>query len=678
MSLVHDVSVSGDTITDLPHVVNIGTPKRGSGHLRSRSMFVPGSPVRMQEGMQIQIKLPSLNTIVGRRGLPFDLRDRPMSPDSIISPRSPESGLHISQYQEGYVLRPLELRRSNPAIVRSRSLTTEVSRILHRNNSAPAPEWITPEKYHVLDYVPVVSAVIAVITLILGIAHNPYWWLCGLVLILPSYIFIHFRRRDLVGIVKAEREKRRLRSQENNKIIDQLLEDIYPAAVLSRVRMGVSPILDMYKNTTVLFTDIVGFTQWSSQLTPYALASKLNSIYSIFDYLSDRYNVYKVETIGDSYMAVSGCPIAIEDHALRIARFAISVLGAVDELRAIIGKPDLQVRVGLHSGAVVAGIVGTKRHHFHLFGDTVNVASRLESTGIPCKVHLSDSTYHELSGKLTSFERGNIELKGKGVHTTYLLNLPEWIGAYNWDPSNITYVETYVLASELLIRACALNTLACTVLELDSLVTCGITMYMNHPALRVRSVVAMHTIQRLLIDADMYQYMSEIEVLAVQLYAMCDASTHYYANHCTVDHAPAPWKTQLLTHPLIAKSTSNDELAQLLLLIDHNCCPINMDTLCQQLESLVQSIQTERGMQSDNMDTIFHKIFEDPRSRLILISATLRLALDADWYSKSAGLGYDSSIRACTERVEKLIGVLSTCINISQLRVIKFTRCGNL
>lgn len=172
-------------------------------------------------------------------------------------------------------------------------------------------------------------------------------------------------------------------------------------------------------------SDIVGFTKICSQSTPLQVVNFLNDLYSCFDRIIGFYDVYKVETIGDAYMCVSGLPERNgDDHAREIGLMALAILDAVKSF-TIQHKPDyqLQIRIGVNSGSVCAGVVGQRMPRFCLFGDTVNTASRLESTGEPLKIQVSEAT-KIIFDKFGTFRvelRGDVELKGKGKVTTYWL-----------------------------------------------------------------------------------------------------------------------------------------------------------------------------------------------------------------------------------------------------------------
>uniref|UniRef100_A0A8C0JD53 guanylate cyclase n=1 Tax=Chelonoidis abingdonii TaxID=106734 RepID=A0A8C0JD53_CHEAB len=177
-----------------------------------------------------------------------------------------------------------------------------------------------------------------------------------------------------------------------------------------------------FNSCTILFSDIVTFTNICSACEPIQIVNMLNSMYSKFDRLTSVHNVYKVETIGDAYMVVGGVPVPIASHAKRVANFALGMRTAAREvMNPITGEP-IQIRVGIHTGPVLAGVVGEKMPRYCLFGDTVNTASRMESHGLPNKIHLSPTAFRALQNQgFEIVERGEIEVKGKGKMTTYIL-----------------------------------------------------------------------------------------------------------------------------------------------------------------------------------------------------------------------------------------------------------------
>ncbi|MBN3306142.1 ANPRB protein, partial [Amia calva] len=206
---------------------------------------------------------------------------------------------------------------------------------------------------------------------------------------------------------------------------DRLLYSMLPKQVADDLRQGKPLQAQSYVSATVFFSDIVGFTQLSSTSTPYQVVEFLNKLYTTFDEIIDNYDVYKVETIGDAYMVVSGVPRENGIlHASEIASMALDLVAVCKTFR-IPHKPNtqLQIRAGIHSGPVVAGVVGTKMPRYCLFGDTVNTASRMESTSEALKIQCSSGTFYlleEISGYILNC-RGMLQVKGKGDMVTYWL-----------------------------------------------------------------------------------------------------------------------------------------------------------------------------------------------------------------------------------------------------------------
>ncbi|KAF5301430.1 hypothetical protein FQA39_LY02159 [Lamprigera yunnana] len=224
---------------------------------------------------------------------------------------------------------------------------------------------------------------------------------------------------------KLEESMRKL--DEEMKRTDELLYQMIPKQVADRLRTGENPIdtCEMFDSVSILFSDVVTFTEICSRITPMEVVSMLNAMYSIFDNLTERNRVYKVETIGDAYMVVSGAPEKDVNHAERVCDMALDMVDAITDLKDPSTGQHLQIRVGVHSGAVVAGIVGLKMPRYCLFGDSVNTASRMESTSEAMKVHISHSTKELLPTSYRVRERGEIQVKGKGNMKTYWLQQRE-------------------------------------------------------------------------------------------------------------------------------------------------------------------------------------------------------------------------------------------------------------
>ncbi|XP_077977104.1 atrial natriuretic peptide receptor 1-like [Glandiceps talaboti] len=213
-------------------------------------------------------------------------------------------------------------------------------------------------------------------------------------------------------------------SQEKKKT-DQLLYKMLPQTVADRLKQGHEVEAETYDEVTIFFSDIVGFTQLSSISTPMQVVQLLNDLYSLFDAIITHYDVYKVETIGDAYMVVSGLPVRNgKQHAGEITTMALDLLTSTMTF-TVRHKPDekLQLRIGIHTGPCVAGIVGLTMPRYCLFGDTVNTASRLESTGQALRIHVSSNTVNVLNilGNYEVTKRGEVYMKGKGNQITYWL-----------------------------------------------------------------------------------------------------------------------------------------------------------------------------------------------------------------------------------------------------------------
>ena len=201
---------------------------------------------------------------------------------------------------------------------------------------------------------------------------------------------------------------------------EKLLLNILPKAIADRLKQSQGVIADSFESVTVLFADIVSFTKISSELSPQDLVDLLNLIFSNFDTLCETYGLEKIKTIGDAYMVAGGIPVPTETHAEAIAYMALDMIDKVTELRNLTGRK-LQIRIGIHTGAVIAGVIGTQKFIYDLWGDTVNVASRMESHSEIGKIQVTAATYELLKDKFDLVERGEIEVKGKGQMQTYWL-----------------------------------------------------------------------------------------------------------------------------------------------------------------------------------------------------------------------------------------------------------------
>jgi PAS domain S-box len=207
---------------------------------------------------------------------------------------------------------------------------------------------------------------------------------------------------------------------------ERLLLNILPEEIANRLKRGDSTIADTFADVTVLFADIVGFTQLSARVSPTQLVSLLNEIFSTFDQLAEKHGLEKIKTIGDAYMVVGGLPIPCLDHAERIAKMALDMQEAISDFSNTHSQ-DFSIRIGINTGPVVAGVIGIKKFIYDLWGDTVNTASRMESHGLPGCIQVTSTTYHQLQEKYIFESRPAIDVKGKGLMNTYLLQCRKWI-----------------------------------------------------------------------------------------------------------------------------------------------------------------------------------------------------------------------------------------------------------
>ncbi|MCT7962158.1 HAMP domain-containing protein [Laspinema sp. D1] len=201
---------------------------------------------------------------------------------------------------------------------------------------------------------------------------------------------------------------------------ESLLLNILPEVIADRLKGHEENIADTFAEVTVLFADIVGFTQLSAQIEAAELVQLLNNIFSRFDRALERYQLEKIKTIGDCYMVVAGMPVPSENSAVAIAEMALEMQEEIARFNAEFHQ-SLKMRMGIHTGPVVAGVIGIKKFIYDLWGDTVNTASRMESHGIPGQIQVSRATYDCLKNQYRFEERGAIEIKGKGAMQVYLL-----------------------------------------------------------------------------------------------------------------------------------------------------------------------------------------------------------------------------------------------------------------
>jgi adenylate cyclase len=216
---------------------------------------------------------------------------------------------------------------------------------------------------------------------------------------------------------------------EEQKVSDRLLLNVLPHSIAERLKgrpevtadSFTEVIADSFSEVTVLFADIVEFTKFSEGVSAETLVSVLNDIFTRFDSIADNHGLEKIKTIGDAYMVASGLPVPVTDHANRAAHMALDMIEAMERFNEQ-GHHQLQVRIGIDTGAVVAGVIGKRKFLYDLWGDVVNTASRMESHGVAGRIQVTDATQQWLNEPFRLEERGVIEVKGKGQIHTWFLN----------------------------------------------------------------------------------------------------------------------------------------------------------------------------------------------------------------------------------------------------------------
>jgi class 3 adenylate cyclase len=226
-----------------------------------------------------------------------------------------------------------------------------------------------------------------------------------------SMVVLYFRRL-------ADRAESAL--AEANARSERLLLNMLPEPIADRLKADESPIADRLNDVTVLFADLVDSTPLAETLDPDELVALLDRLFTQFDELADRFGLEKIGSIGDGYLAVAGAPVTRADHADAAARLALAMLSALGRF-TVEGYGQLRMRIGLHSGPVVAGVIGRRKYRYDLWGDTVNTASRMESHGEAGRIHISATTREALGNDYVLEPRGEISVKGKGEMETFFL-----------------------------------------------------------------------------------------------------------------------------------------------------------------------------------------------------------------------------------------------------------------
>jgi len=226
------------------------------------------------------------------------------------------------------------------------------------------------------------------------------------------YHIERLRRLDFANLREIDAQRGRYR---------HLLTRILPQSIADRLQRGETHLADRFDEATVLFADLVGFTSTSAHHAPEHVVAFLDRVFASFDAMVEKHGVEKIKTIGDAYMVASGVPATRADHASAVANLALDMLAAARSVQPLDGV-QVQLRIGISSGPVVAGVIGDKRFGYDLWGDTVNVASRMEAYGVPGRIQVSEETFRRLADRYDLAPRGEIEIKGLGpIPTWYLL-----------------------------------------------------------------------------------------------------------------------------------------------------------------------------------------------------------------------------------------------------------------
>ena len=230
-----------------------------------------------------------------------------------------------------------------------------------------------------------------------------------------TYGAIYKRNSELERQVLQRTEELRVEKQRS----DDLLLNILPGEVAEELKANGHSIAKHFDHVTVLFTDFKNFTKVSELLTPQELVSELNTCFTVFDNLLAKYHVEKIKTVGDAYLAVSGLPVPSDAHAVNMVSLALDIRDYITQRKAHLGDRTFDIRIGVHSGEVVAGIVGVRKFAYDIWGDTVNTAARMEQNCPVGRVNISESTYALVKDRFSSEYRGEIEAKGKGLLKMY-------------------------------------------------------------------------------------------------------------------------------------------------------------------------------------------------------------------------------------------------------------------
>ncbi len=266
--------------------------------------------------------------------------------------------------------------------------------------------------------------------LLAGLSWRLNYMFIGNTLPIPGHIKDTFFLMNIMGVAcilyavmryfQSQKERTLLELSMEQARSEKLLLNILPKSIANRLKDNDMRIADSHEEVTILFADIVGFTKMTASMPPAELVDLLSQLFSRFDKLADQLGLEKIKTIGDGYMVVGGAPVSRDDHATVIAQLALGMQRELAAFNEQTGN-SLQMRIGISSGPVVAGVIGTSKFAYDIWGDSVNMASRMEKTGLPGTIQVSETTYQLLKTHHTLESRGPIEIKGKGEVNAYLL-----------------------------------------------------------------------------------------------------------------------------------------------------------------------------------------------------------------------------------------------------------------
>jgi class 3 adenylate cyclase len=270
----------------------------------------------------------------------------------------------------------------------------------------PATLLITKHRYAITILINLACILVNLLT------EQPWSLVIPMAMAFAAFSLIMIRITSFLQLQAEEIDRARARS-------DELLDVVLPPSISSRIKAGESRIAERFEEASICFADIVGFTQLSEQLQPEELVMVLDEVFTAFDELVEQHGLEKIKTIGDAYMVASGLS-GSPNNLEALAEFSLQLLRAIESFNQS-DRPHLAMRVGIHCGPVVAGIVGTKRFVYDVWGDTVNVAARMESHGVSKKVHVTDAVREALQDQFSFEERGTLDVKGKGEMVTWFL-----------------------------------------------------------------------------------------------------------------------------------------------------------------------------------------------------------------------------------------------------------------